>query len=151
MRLLNVPPFPRQMEIPDLEYFLSSRLSESRVMWPCQAIPLLGHMCCPNDAEARENLERILRRWPEHSESGRPPVPRKLGRTQADWLKVADIFHCYCDLIDGGHHKRRGGPSIGKAITLVAATAQSRGTGGQTCGSSGEITRMSPMLLLRQR
>src|SRR3954447_21673573 len=119
MRLLNVPPFPRQIEIPDLDNFLRSRLSETVVMWPDQAIPLLGYMCCPNDEGARQAFVRILRSWPEHSGPGRPPIPKKLGRIQADWLKVADIFHCYCDLIEGRHHKRRGGPSIGKAITLV--------------------------------
>lgn len=71
----------------------------------------------------------ILRSWPDHSGSGRPPVPDKLSQIQADWSKVADIFHHYCDLIEGGHQERRGGPSIGKAITLVAANAKSRGTG----------------------
>ena len=129
MRLMEVPQFPRLMEIPDLEFFLRSRVSETLVMWPCQAIPLLGYMCCPNDEGAREALVRILHSWPKHSGSEPPPVPSRLGRTQADWLKVADIFHCYRDLIGGQHYKRRGGPSIGKAITLVAATAESRGTG----------------------
>lgn len=57
------------------------------------------------------------------------PVPDKLGRTQADWLKVADIFHLYCDLVEGRHQGRRGGPSIGKAITLVSAKAENWGTG----------------------
>ena len=42
------------------------------------------------------------------------------------------LSHCYCDLIDGQHQERRGGPSIGKAITLVEAKAKSRGTGAAT-------------------
>lgn len=44
-------------------------------------------------------------------------------------MKVADIFHFYCDLIGGRHQERRGGPSVGKAITLVSANAESWGTG----------------------
>jgi hypothetical protein len=129
IRVTDVPPFPRQIKIPDLENFLRTRLSETVVMWPDQAIPLLGYMCCPNDEAARDALVRTLRSWPHHSRSGQPALPNKLGRTQGDWLKVADIFHCYCDLMEGRHQKRRGGPSIGKAITVVAATAESWGTG----------------------
>jgi hypothetical protein len=98
-------------------------------MWPSQSIALLGYMCHPNDETAQENLRGILRSWPDGSELGPPPVPDKLGRIQADWLRVADIFHCYCDLIEGQHQKRRGGPSIGKAITLVSANAKNWGTG----------------------
>jgi hypothetical protein len=37
-----------------------------------------------------------------------------------DWARVADIFNLHLDLTDGGHQKRRGGPSIGKAITIAA-------------------------------
>jgi hypothetical protein len=129
MRVMDVPPFPRRIEIPDLENFLRTRLTETVVMWPNQALPLLGYMCCPNDEAARDALVRALRSWPDHSGPGRPRVPKRLGRIQADWLKVADIFHGYCDLIGGRHQERRGGPSIGKAVTLVAAKASSRGTG----------------------
>jgi hypothetical protein len=128
MRVMDIPPFPRRIEIPDLENFLRTRLSEPVVMWPDQAIPLLGYMCCPNDEAGRDDVVRTLRSWPHHSGSGQPTVPGRLGRIQADWLKVADIFHWYCDLIEGGHQKRRGGPSIGKAVTLVEASAESRGT-----------------------
>ena len=41
---------------------------------------------------------------------------------------MADVFHLHCDLIAGRHQARRGGPSIGKAITLAQANAKSRGT-----------------------
>ena len=81
------------------------------------------------DRSARETLVAILRSWPGHSGPGKPPVPDKLGRIQGHWLKVADIFHCYSDLIEGRHQERRGGPSIGKAASLVAANAKTRGTG----------------------
>ena len=98
MRVMDVPPFPSEIEIHDLDNLLRTRLSGKLVMWPNQAIPLLGYMCHPADKAARETLTRILRGWNDHSASGQPPVPGKLGRIQADWLKVADIFHLYCDL-----------------------------------------------------
>jgi hypothetical protein len=129
MRVLDIPPFPRPIEILDLENFLRTRISETIVMWPNQAIPLLGAMCHPNDEAERDKLMGILRSWPDHSGPGRPAVPDKLGRIQANWLKVADIFHVYCDLIGGRHQEQRGGPSIGKAITLVSANAKNWGTG----------------------
>jgi hypothetical protein len=129
MRVMDVPPFPRQIKIADLENFIKTRLSGTVVMWPNQAIPLLGYMCHPAGGAARKTLTGILRGWNDHSGPGQPPVPDKLGRIHSDWLKVADIFHCYCDLIEGKHQERRGGPSIGKAVTLVAANAKSRGTG----------------------
>jgi hypothetical protein len=129
MRVLDIPPFPRQIEISDLENFLKNRIRETIVMWPNQAVPLLGAMSRPNDEAARDKLMGILRSWADHSGHGRPAVPDKLGRIQVDWLKVADIFHVYCDLIGGRHQERRGGPSIGKAITLVSANAKNWGTG----------------------
>jgi hypothetical protein len=129
MRVMEIPPFPREIEIPDLDYFVRARLSQTVVMWPEQSIPLLGYMCCPNDAEARAPLLRMLRTWQNGSRNDQPPILRKLGRIQHNWLRVADVFHVYSDLISGKHQERRGGPSIGKAITLVEANAKSRGTG----------------------
>jgi hypothetical protein len=129
MPVMEIPPFPRKIEILDPENFLRTRLSKTVVMWPDQAMPVLGYICFPNDEAARDDHVRTLHCWPDHSGGGQPTVPDKLGRIQTDWLRVADIFHCYCDLMGGRHQERRGGPSIGKAITLVDATAKSRGTG----------------------
>ena len=126
MRVMNIPPFPRKIEIPDLENFFRTRLSTTVVMWPEQALPLLCFMCFPNDEAARDDLLRAL--WSWQGASQRPAAPDKLGRIQADWLKVADILHLYCDLVGGRHQERRGGPSIGKAITLASAKAKNRGT-----------------------
>jgi hypothetical protein len=97
-------------------------------MWPEQAIQLLGYMCYPNDAEAREDFVLTLRSWPEASEDAPPSIPDKLGRIRNDWLRVADILHLLCDLAEGRHQARRGGPSVGKAITLVEVNAKSWGT-----------------------
>ena len=86
MRVMDVPPFPRQINIPDLEYFLSTRLSERVVMWPEQAIPLLGYMCHPNDETARDTLIGILRGWDDYSGPGKAPIPDKLGRIIANLI-----------------------------------------------------------------
>src|SRR6266436_4100183 len=82
MRTMEIPPFPRKIEIRDFNNLFRTRLSQKVVMWPEQAIPLLGYMCCPNDPAGREAL--------------------------------------------------RGGPSIGKSITLAATNANSCGTGAAT-------------------
>jgi hypothetical protein len=129
MRVMDIPPFPREIKIPDLDYFVKSRLSQTIVIWPEQSIPLLGYMCCPNDAEARAPLLQMLHSWQNASENEQPSILQKLGRIQHEWLRVADVFHMYADLIGGQHQERRGGPSIGKAIALVEANAKSRGTG----------------------
>jgi hypothetical protein len=132
MRAMEIPGFPQKIEIPDLDNFYRTRLSQTVVMWPQQAIRLLGYMCYPNDPEAREAFLRTMWSWPSGSETASPTVPEGLGRVQNDWLRVADIFHVHCDLVEGRHQSRRGGPSIGKAITLVAANAKSLGTGTAT-------------------
>jgi hypothetical protein len=128
VRVMEIPAFPRKIEIPDLNNLFRTRLSQTVVMWPEQAIPLLGYMCYPNDPAARDDLLRTLRSWSQASEALPPAVPAKLGRIQNDWLRVADVLHTYYDLVKGQHQARRGGPSIGKAITLVDANAKSWGT-----------------------
>jgi hypothetical protein len=129
MRVMEIPGFPQKIEITDLNKFYRARLSETDVIWPEQAIPLLGHMCYPNDPEARAALRRTMWSW---SGSEAPAIPEGLDRIERDWPRVADIFHLHCDLVEGQHQARRGGPSIGKAITLVAANAKSVGTGTST-------------------
>ncbi len=128
MRVMEIPAFPHKIEIADLGNFIRTRLSQPVVMWPEQAIPLLGYMCCPNDPEARAPLLQMLRTWQKGSEEFRPPILRKLPRIQHNWLRVADTFHLFSDLIAGNHQERRGGPSIGKAITLAEANTRSWGT-----------------------
>src|SRR5262245_9473913 len=128
MRVMEIPPFPRRFENHDLENLFRSRLSQTVVLWPDQGIPLLGYMMWPNDPTERDEAMRAVRSWAEGSKT----VPRRPGRIQHEWLRVADVFHCYCDLIDGQHQERRGGPSIGKAIALVEAKAKSSGTGAAT-------------------
>jgi hypothetical protein len=124
MRQMEIPPFRDEITISDLENLYKHRLSKTVVLWPNQAIPLLGYMCWPNDPAARDQLTLALRNWANGSQL----VPPRLGRIQHEWLRIADILHDHYDLHHGQHQRRRGGPSLGKAITLVAATARSRGT-----------------------
>ena len=56
MREMQIPPFPRKFENPDLGNLLMTRLSQKVVLWPDQAIPLAGYMCYPNELTAREEL-----------------------------------------------------------------------------------------------
>ena len=125
MRTMSIPPFSRQIEILDLENFIRTRLSQSVVWWPEQAIPLAGYMGWPNDPAARSKAEAILRRWPEGSST----IPPRLGRIQHEWVRVADVMHLHYDIAQGRHQARRGGASIGKAIALAAAITKSTGTG----------------------
>ena len=99
MRGINIPPFPRKFENPVPDNLFRTRLSTTVVMWPDQALPLLCYMCFPNDEAARDDLLRTLSSWEDASEP--PATLDKLRRIQADWLRVADVFHLYCDLIGG--------------------------------------------------
>jgi hypothetical protein len=83
-------------------------------------------MCFSNDEAARDDLLHTLWSWKDAP--NKPKAPRGLGRIQTNWLKIADVFHLYCDLVGGGHQKRRGGPSISKAVTLTSKNAKRGGT-----------------------
>ena len=123
MRLMNLPAFPRTIEILDFDSFIRQRLTQKVVLWPDQAIPLVGYMGWPNDPEARAASGAILREWSEGSQA----VPPRLRRIQTDWLRMADILNLHHDLAAGGHQLRRGGPSIGKAIAVAAGSIRARG------------------------
>ena len=60
MRVMQIPAFPRKFENPDLEDLLRRRLSQTVVLWPDQAIPLLVYMGWPNDPADRDES---LRAW----------------------------------------------------------------------------------------
>ena len=125
MPVMEIPRFRDEIRISDLESFYRFRLSQTTVLWPDQAIPLLGYMCWPNDPAVRGELVLQLRNW----SGGSQAVPPRLARIQHEWLRVTDIFHTYYDLCQGQHQQGRGGPSIGKAVELVEANAKSWGTG----------------------
>jgi hypothetical protein len=53
----------------------------------------------------------------------------KLKLIQQHWARTADILNHHYDLAQGEHQKARGGPSVGKAIHLIATNAKTKGTG----------------------
>src|SRR3954451_20277643 len=98
MRLMEIPRFPRTLEIRDRESLFSlfsARLRRAVVMWPDQAIPLVGYMCQPNNPEAREDLQHTIWRWGDPSREGPATVPKGLGLVEREWNRVSDIFHLY--------------------------------------------------------
>jgi hypothetical protein len=124
MRFMNIPRFERKIEIPNFEFFERSRLNQAIVLWPEQAIPLVGYMGWPNNPEGREASMAIVRGWPEASQD----IPPRLRQIQTDWARVADIFNLHYDLTVGDLQRRRGGSSIGKSIELTAAQSKAKGT-----------------------
>jgi hypothetical protein len=44
MHFMSIPPFARKIEILDFDFFIQSRLNQAIVIWPEQAIPLVGYM-----------------------------------------------------------------------------------------------------------
>jgi hypothetical protein len=123
MRFMSIRPFARRIEILDFGFFLRSRFNQATVLWPEQAVPLVGYMAWPNDSEVRAASVAIIRGWFEGSRA----VPRRLRQIQTDWARVADIFNLHLDLTEGGHQQPRGGPSIGKAIAVAAGSIRTRG------------------------
>jgi hypothetical protein len=43
VRFMSIPPFGRPIEIPDFDFFVRSRLNQAIVVWPEQAIALVGY------------------------------------------------------------------------------------------------------------
>ncbi len=118
MRIMEIPRFSRAIKVADLDALIKTRLTRKFVIWPKQAVPLVGYMAWPNDARARNNWHEVGQKWFDQSDLSVPP---KLKIIQQHWARVADILHLHYDLTKGHHQKRRGGPSIGKAISLIAA------------------------------
>jgi hypothetical protein len=123
MRFMNIPPFEPKIEILDFEFLIRTRLSQAIGLRQEQAIPLVGYMAWPNDAETRAARVPALQGWFEGSE----PIRAGLPQVQPDWARVADVFNIHLDLTEGGHQRRRGGPSIGKAIEIAAGLIRARG------------------------
>jgi hypothetical protein len=123
MRFMSIPPFARKIEILDFDFFIRSRLNQAIAIWPEQAIPLVGYMGWPNDREGRAASVAVVQNW----HAGSRAIPRRLRQIQTDCVRVADIFNLHLDLTEGGHQKRRGGPSIGKAIAIAAGSIRAKG------------------------
>src|SRR5258708_39275937 len=116
MRFMSIPPFARKIEIPVFDFFVRSRLNQETVIWPEQAIPLVGYMGWPNDPEGRAASLAIMRGWLEGSRA----VPPRLRQIQTDWARVSDIFHIQLDLTAGGHQRLHVGHIIYMVIDVAA-------------------------------
>jgi hypothetical protein len=127
MRTMQIRPFPGpKMQIADLGLLIKARLIRDLVFWPDQAVPLVGYMAWPNDPIIRERWLEAHRR---NDDSIISDLARGLTLVQQHWARVADIVHLHYDLVHGRHQERRGGASVGKAISLINANAKSKGTG----------------------
>ncbi|MGB6540316.1 MAG: hypothetical protein WBF03_05485 [Xanthobacteraceae bacterium] len=114
------------IHITELESLTKGRLLKDVVIWPKQAVPLVGYMAWPNDDEVRNHWIDAHER---NDESGLSAFVRKLKIIQQHWARVADIVHLHYDLTQGQHQQARAGASVGKAIALIDANAKSKGTG----------------------
>ena len=94
MRFMSIPPFKRQIEILDFDFFVRSRLNQAIVIWPEQAIALVGYIGWPNDPEARAKSVAVVQGW----FAGSRNIPRRLRQIQTDWVRVADNFSLHFDL-----------------------------------------------------
>jgi hypothetical protein len=123
---MEIPPFPRKVKITDLENLYRTRLSLRPDLRAAAAILLLSYMGWPNDSVARKKAMKMLPRWLNNGQHS--TMAEHLARIDKHWAHVADVVHLHYDMSHGGHQKRRGGASIGKAIYLLSKTAKSRGT-----------------------
>ena len=127
MRTMEIRPFPgSKTTITDLEFLIKERLTHDRVLRPDQAVALVGYMAWPSDSVMREHW---LKAHQHSDQSTINELTQGLKLTQQHWARVADIVHLHQDLAHGGHQQRRRGPSVGKAISLISASAKSKGTG----------------------
>ena len=140
MRIMEIPPFSKAIIITDLGTVIRTRLTHEIVLWPDQAIPLVGYMAWPKDPLARKRWSEVARTWFDGSDTGVPP---ELKLIQQHWARVADIVHLHWDLFHGGHQSGAAEPSVAKAIAIIAANAKSKGTGKPNFGKFGRNLRMS--------
>jgi hypothetical protein len=127
MRTMKIRPFPGpKIQITDLGFLIKERLIQNRVIWPDQAPTLVGYMAWPNDSAMRQ---RWLEAHGRDDQSTIKELTLGLKIIQQHWARVADIVHLHQDLAQGGRQRRRGGPSLSKSISLIAANAKSKGTG----------------------
>jgi hypothetical protein len=115
-----------KIQLTDLGWLIKHRVTKDLVLWPNQAVPLVGYMAWPNVAEARE---RWLNAHRSDDQGAINALAKELKIIQQHWARVADIVHLHYDLTQGHHQRRRGGASVGKAIALIDTKARIKGTG----------------------
>jgi len=128
---MNIPPFPKPVDISDIESLTNTRLSEKFSLSE-QASALVEYMLYPAGEEARVSFRSTIH-------SSQDPLRLNLKgmrRIQYNWLRAADVFHLYYDMAKGAHQSRRGGATISKAVHLAAKNTKSVGTSEPTFWSA---------------
>jgi len=125
MRTMEIPCFPRNVEISDPEYLYKTRLKQKPGSQAAISIPLLSYMGWPNDPAGREDAMKMLRAWLD----GEDPREflKQIPLIHQNWGRIADIVQIHCGLSEGGHQQRRGGASVGKSIFLGSERIKARG------------------------
>ena len=124
---MQIRPFPGQkIQIADPGFLIKARLIRELVLWPDQALPLVGYMAWPDDSIMRE---RWLEAHQRNDQSTIKELTQGLKIVQQHWARVADMVHLHMDLTHSGRQRRRGGPSLSKSIALIDANAKTKGTG----------------------
>src|SRR5262245_31909614 len=127
MRTMEIRPFPgSKIQISDLGFLIKERLIQDRVIWPDQALALVGYMAWPNNPVMRQRWLEANRR---NDQFTKKELTQGLKIIQQHWARVADMVHLHIDLTHGGHQRQRGGPSLSKSIALIDANAKVKGTG----------------------
>ncbi|MFZ0147745.1 MAG: hypothetical protein WBG18_07755 [Xanthobacteraceae bacterium] len=125
MRTMEIPCFPRKVEINNLEHLYKTRLKQKPELQAAISIPLLGYMGWPNDPAAREHAMQMIRTWLDGEEPRE--FLRQIPLMHQNWGRVADVVQLHHGLGEGGHQQRRGGASVGKAIFLGSERIKARG------------------------
>jgi hypothetical protein len=123
MRTMNIPPFPRRIEISEIKSLTNARLNE-KFSLSGQAAALAEYLFYPASEQARSSFGSALRSYAD-------PLRLNLKgmrRIQYRWLRVADVFELYYDMAKGGHQSRRGGATISKAVHLASKPSREPGT-----------------------
>jgi hypothetical protein len=131
MRTMNIPPFPKPVEILDFESLTNARLSDKFSLSE-QAATLVEYMLYPSSEATRASFGSTLRSLPDTLRLNL----KGMSRIQNRWLRVTDVFHTYYDIAIGGHQARRGGATISKAVHLAAKNTKSLGTSEATFWSA---------------
>jgi hypothetical protein len=154
---MNIPPFSEDAakELGDIDDLIKRRVVDNTTMCSEQSLRLISYMAWPHSEIVRREWMRVQTLLPssEHETADRADEEHlgnaeergdahwaitarspdvflsKLKLIQQHWARTADILHLHYDMAQGRHQKPRGGPSVGKAIHLIAMKAHAKGTG----------------------
>src|SRR5262245_65878231 len=101
MRTMQIRPFPgAKMPMTDPGSLIKQRLIHDLVVWPDQAVPLVGYMAWPNDPIM---FQRWLEAHRRDDASAISDLAQGLTLIEQHWARVADIVHLHYDLDEGRH------------------------------------------------